>query len=79
MEVLGKVQSGPVCLTHLAHGELNLLVDIVGIELCVAEVLGDVEGKFAVLVGLDDAFVRPQRDDSSLEARTKAGEPHLVS
>lgn len=52
---------------HRDDGELDLLVDVLGSELDVAEVLFDVEGKLTVFVRLDEAFVVFQADDDALQ------------
>lgn len=52
---------------HRNDTEVHLLVDVLGGELDVAEVLFDVKGKFAVLVRFDDAFTVFQTDDDALQ------------
>lgn len=53
--------------SHRNDCKLDLLVDVLGGELYVAEVLLELEGELAVQVGLDDALGVLQADDDALQ------------
>lgn len=55
---------------HRDDRELHFLTDVLCRKLDVTEILFDVKGKLAVLLGLDDTFAVLQADDDALRTQT---------
>lgn len=65
--------SASLCQTHHGRCELDLLMDVIGVELCVAKVFTDVEGKLPHLLRVHNAFFRTQIGDDALKDRHARG------